>query len=89
MDTPRWQRNDNWIGSAIEDSFVMVNIETGKYIALNQTANTIWAALEEPRTSAEIVTLVQAEYEVPAADCEAAVDRSLSEMQRLSVAAPV
>ena len=41
-----WQRSDQWIGTEVEDSFVMVNIETGKYVSLNPTANAVWRALE-------------------------------------------
>ena len=26
-----WQRDDNWVGAENEDSFVMVNIDTGAY----------------------------------------------------------
>jgi hypothetical protein len=37
-----WQRSDNWVGSEIDDSFVMVNIDSGNYIALNITARRRW-----------------------------------------------
>lgn len=89
MDDTQWRRDDDWIGSAIEDSFVMVNVASGKYIALNPTANAIWAAIAEPRTPAEIAAHVRTEYDVPEAQCVAAVHRMLSEMQRLKLASRV
>ena len=38
MSEPLWARSDDWVGSEIDDSFVMVNIDSGKYVALNATA---------------------------------------------------
>jgi len=42
MGDRRWARSDDWVGSEIEDSFVMVNIDSGKYVALNPTATAVW-----------------------------------------------
>lgn len=83
-----WQRDDNWVGSAVEDSFVMVNINTGKYVSLNATASLVWQALESPATQGEIEARLRAEFDVPVDRCQQAVANLLGEMQKLELAAP-
>lgn len=84
-----WQRDDDWVGSEIEDSFVMVNIDTGKYVALNSTASAVWDALEEPRTQAGIEAHLRERFAVDEAACRASVTRLLGEMRELRLAAPL
>ena len=87
MNDLKWQRDDNWVGSQIEDSFVMVNIDSGKYVALNSSASAIWDALEQPRTSSEIVSDLQSRFEVDEQTCRSSVDRLLTQMSELQLAA--
>lgn len=83
-----WQRDEGWVGSEIDDSFVMVHIESGRYIALNPTANAIWNALETPRSAGEIEAVLRARFAVDEDACRAAVTRTLDEMRTLQLAAP-
>lgn len=83
-----WQRDDNWVGSEIDDQFVMVNIDTGTYVALNASANDVWQLLEQPRSKAEIEQGLQARYAVDPATCAASVSRVLDQMRELQLAAP-
>jgi hypothetical protein len=86
-----WQRDDNWVGSEIEDSFVMVNIDSGVYVALNRTAYAVWQALEAPATESEIASKLIARFDVSSAECKAAVLRLSQKMQdlKLVVARPI
>lgn len=81
MTEVKWTRNDDWVGSAIEDSFVMVNIGSGSYVSLNETARAIWDALDTPRTQAEIEASLSAQFDVAPDACAAAVTRTLAEME--------
>ncbi len=89
MSDIKWQRDDNWVGSQIEDNFVMVNIETGKYVALNASASVIWDALEQPRSSDEIVTDLRAKFDVDEGTCRTSVARMLDKMSELQLAGQV
>lgn len=80
-----WQRSDDWVGSEIEDKFVMVNIESGKYVALNATANAIWQALEQQCDEDGIVAELLGQFVVEEGECRASVLRSLGEMQKLAM----
>lgn len=75
-----WARKENWVGSQIEDSFVMLNYEDGEYVSLNSTATDIWNALASPRSARDIVADLTARYEISPSDCEISVNRVLEEL---------
>jgi hypothetical protein len=81
----RWRRNDNWLGSEVEDSFVMVDIETGKYVALNSSAAAAWEALALPRTEAEVVQELCARFDVPGELCAASTGALFERMRDLGL----
>lgn len=81
-----WHRDENWVGSEVEDSFVMVNIETGKYVALNLTANAVWQLLEEPRSQHDIELALQDRFAVDPEKCSASVAPLLEKMRELELA---
>lgn len=84
-----WQRNQDWVGTEVEDSFVMINLSTGKYLTLNPTAKAVWSLLETPRTQVEITHQLMDEFSVSEQECGDAVVKLLAEMQTLELAAPV
>ena len=69
----KWQRQEDWVGSSVDGSFVMLNLEDGSYIALNQTAAEVWDCLAEPRDEDELVAALTERFEVAPADCREAV----------------
>jgi Coenzyme PQQ synthesis protein D (PqqD) len=75
-----WMRRDNWVGTQVEDQFVMVNIDGGEYVSLNATATAIWNALEQPIREDAIVAQLQGRFEVDSEACAAAVTRVLGEL---------
>jgi hypothetical protein len=85
MSDRRWQRNDNWLGSEVEDSFVMVDIESGRYVALNVTAAAAWDVLASPRTQAELERHLRSRFDVPAETCAASTRTLLDRMQDLGL----
>lgn len=83
-----WQRDDNWVGSEVEDSFVMVNIESGKYVALNLTANAVWQLMEEPCSQKQMEEALQSRFDVSEEDCRRSLEALLGQMRELELAAP-
>jgi Coenzyme PQQ synthesis protein D (PqqD) len=88
MTSPIWKRDENWVGTLIEDSLVMVNIDTGKYVSLNSSANAIWEALEQPRSQSDIVNELMAAFDVDEVACTRSVTGILEKMRGLQLAAP-
>ena len=87
MSEALWQRKDRWVGAEVDDSFVMVDIETGKYVALNPTALAIWNALETPADEDELCRMLIAKFEVEPEECRRAVAAVLDRMRELDLAA--
>ena len=84
-----WQRTAEWVGTEVEDSFVMINLETGTYLTLNQTASAVWDALETPHSQSGIEDRLMNRFEVAAEDCTIAVTTLLAQMRELKLANPV
>jgi hypothetical protein len=81
-----WRRSDDWVGSPVEDSYVMVNIDSGTYVALNPTARAIWEALETPSTQAQVEASLLQAYDVAPEICARSVTSALQEMQAQQLA---
>lgn len=84
-----WQRATEWVGTEVEDSFVMINLETGSYLTLNRTASAVWDALETAQTQADLEARLMARFDVLAADCSEAVTLLLAEMREQKLASPI
>lgn len=80
-----WVRRDNWVGTQVEDQFVMVNIDGGEYVSLNATATAIWNALEQPVSSDAIVEQLRGGFDVEPDQCTAAVNRVLGELEQMQL----
>jgi hypothetical protein len=75
-----WERSDEWVGSQVEDSFVMLSLEHGEYVSLNRTAATVWHGLDAPRSDEQIADTLIATYKVDRADCLESVRTLLDDM---------
>lgn len=89
MNATTWQRSDHWVGTQIDDAFVMLDFEGGNYVSLNKTATDVWNALEQPSSAESIVSLLTKRYEVSDDQCAAAVDRVLADFQVKRLVQPV
>ena len=79
MTEATWTRSDHWVGTPIEDSFVLMDIESGEYLTLNSSASDIWTALDRPIDVAGIVDLLVEKYAVAPDDCRPTVDGMLAD----------
>jgi hypothetical protein len=84
-----WQRTAEWVGTEVEHSFVMINLETGTYLTLNATANAVWDALETPQTQGAVEAVLVDRFDVTAADCATAVTGLLVKMRDMKLAATI
>jgi Coenzyme PQQ synthesis protein D (PqqD) len=59
----RFKRNEEVLFVQSGDEVVMLDVETGLYHHLNETASAIWSALSQPRQIHEICELVQKDFQ--------------------------
>lgn len=86
MTEQRWQRAQNWYGADFEDSLVMVDVELGTYVGLNNTAAAVWEVIENPATSGDIVRHLRSRFDVPLDVCAAAVNAALERFREVKLA---
>lgn len=75
-----YRRSEDHVTSSMDDEVVLLDVSMGEYVHMNETAGRIWALLEEPSTGQAVSEALQAEYDVDAETCSAAVRRTLSDL---------
>jgi len=80
-----WVRSDDWVGTEVDGSYVMVNVETGKYISLNETAAAIWQALDTAQSDSQIGAALSEQFEISPDECTTAVADTLATMRDMSL----
>jgi coenzyme PQQ synthesis protein D (PqqD) len=73
-------RQGNWVSGKVGEELVLMNTETGSYMALNDVGTRVWEMLETPRELDEICTLLLEEFEVAPEACRAEVKQFLNEL---------
>lgn len=81
MGESSWRARDEWVGSQVEDLFVMINLDHGKYVSLNATANHVWQMLATPHTESEIVASLTENFAVDEDKARDSVGRLLQELE--------
>ena len=81
----RWKRRDDWVGTQVEDHFVMINVESGRYIALNATAAEAWHLLGEPSDQGTLAGAMTRIFDVDLKTSEQSVSSLMDRMQSLEL----
>jgi hypothetical protein len=81
----KYLRNSRTISGRLDDELVMMDIEQGRYFALNPVATRIWELLESPLSIDELCLLLMEEYEVDEALCRAETRACLDDMVRFGL----
>ena len=85
VDEKVWRRSENWVGTSVEDAFVMISLEHGQYVSLNPTATDVWEAIETPDTIDHIVDKLTARYDVSAEHCRKSVSDLLVKLEGMGL----
>jgi len=78
-------KNSKTISGRIHDELVMMDIDKGKYFALNPVATRIWDLLEKPLTVDELCGILMEEYDVETEQCLKETEALLREMVKLGL----
>ncbi len=78
--TAKWRRSDQFVGTQIEDAFVILSVETASYYAFNASANDIWDLLAAPKSTEEIATALTEKYDVAPEVCLRSVERVVKDL---------
>jgi hypothetical protein len=70
------------ISTELEDSVVVVNLNSKRYYILNSTAGFIWRGIKEGKTESEIVETMALEYDATKDQIAASVGRLFDALER-------
>ena len=70
------------IATEVEDSVVVLNLNTKRYYILNNTAGTIWRGIVDGKTESEIVELMVLEYDATRERISASVARMFTALEK-------
>jgi len=70
------------ISTELEDSVVVVNLNTKRYYILNSTAGFIWRGITQGNCESEIIDRMAVEYNATKDQITASVDRLFDELER-------
>lgn len=82
-----WERRD-CVSAEVEDSVVLLDLDTLVYHSLNRTAAAVWDLLAEPATVSTIVGGMCSRFQIDAEHCRSSVERLLGELQRNKLIQP-
>jgi hypothetical protein len=78
----KFTRNKDTISGNLNDEIIMMDINQGKYFALNPVATRIWELLENKMSLEELCDALQKEYEVSRDQCLMDVKEHLAELEK-------
>lgn len=73
-------RNPSVLWTELDQQLVLLNLERNRYFEASGVGGVIWQLLEQPRSLAELVEHLVANYRVDAASCEADVRGFVDEL---------
>ena len=80
MSEARWRQGADVAARRLEDEVVLVNLQTNHIYSLNATGSRVWELLDVPRTRAEVVDALVAEFDVERATIERETDELLASL---------
>ena len=70
------------IATNIDDSVIILNLNTKRYYILNSTAGVIWRGIAGGKTASEIVGFMAVEYDAPRERISASVARIFDALKK-------
>ena len=82
-DTRRFKRDDkHFVSTQLDDELVMMNIENGDYVGMENSALNIWELLTEPVSLTELTGKLMEKYDVAGETCLKEVTAFLNKLAK-------
>ncbi|MCS7078992.1 MAG: lasso peptide biosynthesis PqqD family chaperone [Chloracidobacterium sp.] len=73
------------VSTEVEDSMVLLHLDTKRYFTLNSTGAFIWKHLAQGKTEADIVSALAAEYDADTERLAASTRRLLTQLEKAAL----
>jgi hypothetical protein len=78
-------KGENYLANEIDGEVVMMNIETGLYVSLNNTGKVIWDLLDTPKSIQTIIDLLVNTYKITLEQCTTDVVPFIEQMMQQEI----
>jgi Coenzyme PQQ synthesis protein D (PqqD) len=76
------QRRAGWLASKVGQELIMMSVEGGVYIGLNEVGARVWEMIGTPKDISELCAGLAAEFDVTEGVCRAEVESFLADLER-------
>jgi hypothetical protein len=83
----RWSAAKTQISTTVDDDTVILDTASGRYFSLEGVGSTLWQALQEPRSFAELLETVLEGYDVGVETAEHDVRALLDNLEEVGLVA--
>lgn len=83
-----WMRRD-CVSADVDDTLVLLDLDTLVYHSLNRTASAIWNALEEPSTASAVAARLEQRFAVDPQHCRQSVAGLIALLQQKQLVSPI
>ena len=78
-------KGENYLANEIDGEVVMMNIETGLYVSLNNTGKVIWDMLDTPKTIESLINLLVDTYKITHEQCTTDIVPFIEQMMQQEI----
>ncbi len=82
LDTVIVRNDKQFMISPIGDELVMMSMENGNYIGINNVGTAIWAKLENPNSVKELISYLLETYDISKEECEKKTLKYLNDLMQ-------
>jgi hypothetical protein len=76
------KRQDGWLAAQVGEELVMMSVDSGVYIGLNDVGARVWDLIETPRDLADICSTLSDEFETTPDVCRPEVEAFLAQLEQ-------
>jgi hypothetical protein len=77
-----FKRQDSWLAAQVGDELVMMSVDSGVYIGLNEVGARVWDLIETPRDVGDLCAKLSEEFETTPETCRPEVEAFLAQLQQ-------
>ena len=85
LDTIISRNEANFLSNPVGDEVIILNMETGDYLGLNDVGSAIWDHLKTPQTIKELIEKLMTEFEVDNQTCSLQTMEYLEKISKLGL----
>jgi hypothetical protein len=76
------KRQDGWLAAQVGEELVMMSVDSGVYIGLNDVGARVWDLIETPRDMGELCSTLSEEFDTTPDVCRPEVEAFLAQLEQ-------